>query len=219
MNLPPCPRAPGGGGGVDRPGAVCRRLPAAAGPGPAARAEVRHRRRHAHPQRRRHLRRADFRLGIEVFADKTIEVHIGARYGAFPSASAWYVSGGRWPSGGRAGTPAAADARHLSEHIYVKTRPAANESAFGFTQASGPARVPSFERRPVWLLSAPLQKICRAVRKRRCARGCRRAPRAARAARCRGTGDPYSAGIAKSEDGGRTVRATPGAVTRPWRSP
>jgi hypothetical protein len=73
-----------------------------------------------------------FGAGVEVFEDKTIEGRIGARYFAAAAPNAWFVSGGRWPSNSRATDDD--DAHHLTQNIYVKKSPAANESAFGFTK-------------------------------------------------------------------------------------
>jgi hypothetical protein len=101
---------------------------------------------------------------IEVFQDKTIVAHISARFGAFPSATAWYVSGGGWPlERSEEATHDAAEIHHLSEHIFVRKHPAGNESAFGFSPTSAHSR-------------RTLQ------------------------------GGRYSAGIAKSVDGGRSWR-------------
>ena len=60
---------------------------------------------------------SSFSAGIDVFADRTVSP-INPRYGAFPSASAWYVSGGWWPpsDGGALGDE---DYLHLSEHIHL----------------------------------------------------------------------------------------------------
>ena len=71
-----------------------------------------------------------FGAGIEVFGDKTIEARIGARYFAAAAPNAWFVSGGRWPST----TQETDDVHHLTENIYVKKSPGANESTFGFTK-------------------------------------------------------------------------------------
>ena len=71
-----------------------------------------------------------FPFSSEVFGDKTIEARIGARYFAAAAPNAWFVSGGRWPSNSQAGD----DVHHLTENIYVKKSPGANESAFGFTK-------------------------------------------------------------------------------------
>eukprot|EP01047_Picozoa_sp_COSAG01_P048389 COSAG01_NODE_4712_length_4798_cov_3.005959_2_plen_323_part_00 len=60
-----------------------------------------------------------FEAGIDVFDDKTIEANIGARYGAFPSSNAWYVSGGRWPSNDADADPGL---HSLSENVAV-TKP------------------------------------------------------------------------------------------------
>jgi photosystem II stability/assembly factor-like uncharacterized protein len=73
-----------------------------------------------------------FGAGVEVFEDKTIAARIGARYFAAASPTAWFVSGGRWPSNSRASTDASV--HHLTESIFVKRSPAANETTFGFTQ-------------------------------------------------------------------------------------
>lgn len=71
-----------------------------------------------------------FGAGVEVFDDKTIDARIGARYFAAAAPNAWFVSGGRWPSNSQETD----DVHHLSENIYIKKSPAANESVFGFTQ-------------------------------------------------------------------------------------
>lgn len=77
---------------------------------------------------------ATFGAGVEVFEDRSIEGNIWARYGAFPDESAWFVSGGRWPTSSQQQND---DSVHfLSQSVFVKKAPAANESKFGFVLPS-----------------------------------------------------------------------------------
>eukprot|EP01043_Picozoa_sp_COSAG02_P054663 COSAG02_NODE_6224_length_3716_cov_4.160354_1_plen_411_part_00 len=77
-----------------------------------------------------------FGAGVEVFEDKTIEARIGARYFAAAAPNAWFVTGGRWPSNSRATDDDDDDVHHMTQNIYVKKSPTANESAFGFTKTA-----------------------------------------------------------------------------------
>ena len=94
-----------------------------------------------------------FAAGVEVFEDKQTTAHIGARYGAFPAADAWYVSGGRFPSSADLDDGAV----RLSENIHLE----GNSTQLKFTKHSSTEKAAAHRRTQL---------------------------------------DPYTAGIAKSED-------------------
>jgi hypothetical protein len=125
-----------------------------------------------------------FAAGIEVFEDRQTEFNIGARYGAFPTESAWYVSGGRFPTTSSRSSGGGTDDKeeeeeeegqefHISENIHLRKHGDGSNSTTKNNGSSSLRFTPQHE--------------------------------GAQEAAADPT-NPYTAGIAKSEDGGATWR-------------
>jgi hypothetical protein len=78
-------------------------------------------------------RRYPVQAGVEVFADRSFEASIGARYGAFPTERTWFVSGGRWPSS-ELEEADEGGLHFLSQNVFVKKNATAanGEHVYGF---------------------------------------------------------------------------------------
>ena len=128
-----------------------------------------------------------FAAGIEVFEDRQTEFNIGARYGAFPTESAWYVSGGRFPTTSSRGSGGGTDDKeeeeeeeegqefHISENIHLRKHgDGSNSTTKNNGNGSSSLRFTPQHEGAQEAAADPT--------------------------------NPYTAGIAKSEDGGATWR-------------